>query len=538
MPNNEDTIVKNTKKNHVANEVNFDNNNEGKISTRKKFKIPSSLSIIVGVFFFAILITWIVHFTNPDSNWYTYNGGEEAVADVWFNFGDTNWFVSSTGMYGIFDSLKATLAGGFDAFDVVLYVFTIGMIVEVLLVSGTMEAGVSSLVKGLNGHEIILVPALFFLFSVGGTTFGLQEETLGLIPIVVPVLILVGFDAVTGYLVIVLGTTTGIASSVLDPFSIGVMADGIGTNISTGIVVRLVLFIIYTFIGCVFVTWYAVRVRKDNEKSYDKDMLLANKKWSTEVIGDIENTDSLNKKQKRVLIIFGLTFGWMVFSLLPWTIWFPSLENNEGWTSFSSIFFGNVLLGQWYFMQLSVLFIFITYIMSKIFGFSNSEIWTNSKRAWKNLVGIALILIFSRAIAIVFEYSGATYTIIYALFNPESLDDHPIALSMSLLPLFILMAIFIPSTSGLAGVTAPIIAPIIDIMEDPESKQVAIIGILAIYPLAQGLINMTSPTSGITITQAELSRVNFAKVFPWTLMYGLVITVVGVISILTMLLFV
>ncbi len=590
----EETIVESTK----SDKSNDDKKDKDK-NSRKRFKLPSALSIIIGVVVFAILVSWITFLvTGGDSNWYSlqeakqipigfeefknYIGNSDnyliitsfinnnpsfsyyfvdqgsyytltitdeaiwnesslfslivqynnnlLIADEWFNFGDSNWFVSSNGMYGLLDLITVTIAGMFSSTSVILYVFTIGALVEVLLVTGTLESGVSSLVKGLKNKEIVLVPTLFILFSLGGTLFGMQEETLGLIPIIVPVLILAGFEASLGYLVIVLGTTTGIASSVLDPFSIGVMADGIGTGISTGIAVRTVLFFIYTLIGSVFVTWYALRVRKDPSKSSDSlERIEQNKIWAHEVIGNVEHANTLNKKQKWALIIFGATFGWMVFTLLPWGTWIEGLNSSEGWTIFSSMFFNNVFIGEWYFIQLSILFVFVIILISKIFKISNKDIWNNSWRATKGLFGVALILMFSRTVSIILSYSGAAETIVNATFSGVD-GGSPVLLSLSLLPLFLVMAIFIPSTSGLAGITAPIIYPIIN--QIPEGQRViAEIGVLAVYPLAQGVINMFSPTTGLVITQAEASRTEYGKVVKWSAGYSLVILLVGVVSI-------
>ncbi len=126
--------------------------------------------------------------------------------------------VVPAGLFGI----GAAITEGFgNAYQLIFYLFVLGALIEVLLVTGTMEAGVGSLVKGLNGKEIILIPLLFILFSAGGTSYGMQEETIGLVVIVVPALVLAGFDTITGLLVILLGTTTGFAMSTVNPFAVG-----------------------------------------------------------------------------------------------------------------------------------------------------------------------------------------------------------------------------------------------------------------------------------------------------------------------------
>ncbi len=561
-------------------------------NTRKKFKMPSALSIIGGVIVFAVIITWIVHFADPTSSWESQqlvfsstsdvnnwidNNPEQAksfivdnpdlinnwldlglivefepgyhftdlgfqyivkpfgegnlIAKDWFNFGGSNWYVSDNGMYGIFDTFKAGIAGIFDAFSVVFYIFAIGAFVEVLLVTGSLEAGVGSLVKGLRGKEIILIPTLFILFSLGGTLFGMQEETLGLIPVIVPVIILAGFDAATAYMVIVLGTTTGIAASVLDPFSIGVMAGALNTTdlpvtIGTGIVLRMVLFFIYTTIGVTFVIWYGLRVHKNNDKSLEtKEMIEKNKIWATDTLGNIDEAESLNKKQTWALVIFGLTFLWMIFTLLPWMDWIPSLATNSFWEGMSSLFFNKVKIGEWYFTELAILFIFSLMLVGKIFNMKTGKIWEHSLRGIKEMIGVALILAGSRTVGIILNYSGSTTTMINVLFGGIS-GASPIVLSALLFPLLALMAVFIPSTSGLAGITGPIISEIISVL-NPSNQKIAVVGVMALYPLAQGIINMWCPTTGLVITQAEASHTNYGKILPYTLSYSIVIAVAG-----------
>lgn len=570
-------------------------------NTRKRFKIPSALSIIGGVIIFAMLITWIVHFVNPSSSWENQqfaNGtvndfsslentnawlnanwnkafvqnfmtdnpdlieywnkagfitGESVdhyiftelgfkyivepfrdgnlIARDWFNFGGSNWYVSSNGMYGIFDTFKAGLAGAFDSFSVVFYIFAIGAFIEILLATGSLEAGVGSLVKGLKGKEIILIPSLFVLFSLGGTLFGMQEETLGLIPVIVPVLILAGFDAATAYMVIVLGTTTGIAASVLDPFSIGVMAGALNTpdlavTIGTGITLRIVLFLIYTLMGTLFVVWYGLRVKKNSDKSLEtKEMIEKNKIWATDTLGNVDEAESLNKKQTWALVIFGITFLWMIFTLLPWMNWIDGLSSSKTWETISSLFFNKVRIGEWYFVELAILFIFSIIIVGKIFGMTFGKMTEYSVKGAKGMMGVALILAGSRTVGIILNYSGSTITMIDVLFGNMD-NTSPLILSISLFPLLTLMAVFIPSTSGLAGITGPIIADIISGFNYNDQK-IAIVGVMALYPLAQGVINMWCPTTGLVVTQAEASHTNYGKVIPYTLGYAIVISIVG-----------
>lgn len=436
--------------------------------------------------------------------------------------------------FGLFDTILAMIGGYQAAFSIALYLVGIYAVVELLIRTGTLKSGVSSLVKGLNGHELILLPVLFLLFSLGGTLFGMQEETLGLIPIIVPVIVLAGFDAPVALMVIVLGTTTGIAASVLDPFSVGVMAEGLGVTIGTGILERMLLFVVYTSIGMGFVTWYGSRVQKDKTKSLEKERLEENIKWAENKIGDIEELKPMSGKQKASMLIFAGVFAWMVFTLMPWTTWFSDLENNEGWIIFSSIFYGSVLIGEWYFIQLAILFFLAAIVIGKLFHYKTSEIARVFWSSLKEMFGVITIIAFSRATSMIMSASGLTFGMVYGLADPESFENmSPILFMIIWFFIFLLMAVFIPSTSGLAGITAPIIGGVISgISSSGGSAEETImftVGILMIYPLAQGVINMFCPTTGLVIVQSQQSNVTFGRVMPWLAAYAGVIAIVGLI---------
>ncbi len=577
--NNEETVVQATGN---------DNNGQPVKKKRFKLKMPSALAIIIGVVIFATILTWIPHASGKATelldadgnivyasgtlgawqNWIIWNAvgtgdfsldslsaineadaneaaaifGLEGYWDTELGYFVTDysvpWSISgySTGefsRFGLFDSIKAMVGGYWMAWDVAFYIIGMYAIVLLLMKTNTLKDGVASLVKGLGGREILLVPILFTLFSLGGTLFGMQEETLGLIPIIIPVLIVAGFDAPTGLLVAVVGTTSGIASSVLDPFSIGVMAAGLNTGIGTGILERLILFIVITSVTCTMVTLYAIKARKKPEKSIDPDAIEANKIWAEEQIGDINELETMTKQQKWALSLFALAFIWMIFSLMPWTTWFPGLYDASWWTVFSSFFYGQVLLGEWYFVELGIMFLIFIVAIGKIFKYSNGQIAGVIKESAIDMFGVITIIAFSRSISVILQSSGLTYGMIYGMVDPAKLEGIGIlTFALIWLGVLTLMAFFIPSTSGLAGITAPIIGGIITTAAGggEEHTRLMIVAILMIYPLAQGCVNMFSPTTGIVVVQSEVARVNYGKALPMLALCAGVTMVLGIIT--------
>ena len=584
----------------------------GPKKTKRKFKIPTALTILIGVAFFAIVLSWIIGplinhhkdsftmkgwYSEQYSGWlsgFTKAGREEvikltnafldntdpklqaAIAQFhnhdlsgmikyfqghispfsdhkdltqfktlapalwidgnWFNFpGYENWYISNDGIYGIGDIVTAFIAGGFSAWDLIFFIIAIGIVIELLMEAEVLKSLVNSLIKGFNNRRLLLLPILFVLFSVWGTILASQEATLALMPIIVPALIIAGFDATTGFLVILVGCTTGIGASVLEPFALGTLSKAFdevytaagGTQhiaIGTGILLRMVLWILYTTVGCLFVTWYGRKALLKKKTIETKEMIEDNKKWALTSFGETDHKP-MNKKQKIALGIVGFLMFWMIFVLLPWSSW-TSATSSSIWKTISHFFFFSSSIGSWKFIQLALLFVAGWFIAAKVFKFTNRQMLNNVKNAWKTFRVVAIILVFSRAASIVLTYSGTAHYLASNVF--VSFDGMPGgSLSLVIFPLYAAMAMFIPSMTGLAGISAPIISPIIAGYKHPSQMLPAIIGIMALYPLAQGLINMTSPTTGLVVAQAEVSRTNFAKVFPLLISYAGVLAAIG-----------
>ncbi len=566
-----------------------ENNNPVQQTKKKKFKMPGALTIIIAVVFFVMFLSWIPHAGGGKAAEITIDGvvykagslgawqnyilwnavggssigeftdvaswGPSVTQDIveangldwdsWLDDGTDGvygyvssasvpWTMSafadgSQNMAGIFDVFKALFGGYFMAWDVAFYLVGIYAIVLILMETETLQAGVSSLVKGMGGRELLLIPILFVLFSLGGTLFGMQEETLGLLPIIVPVLIIAGFDAATGMMVAVIGTTTGIAASVLDPFSVGVMAQGLGVNIGAALIERLILFVIYTAFGAAFVTWYAARVRKNPELSCESEKAEENKVWATEKIGDVEELKTMTGAQKAALSVFGLVFVWMIFTIMPWIDWFPGLETNPGWMYFSNLFMAGTLIGWWFFVELGIVFIGAAVLIGMFFKYKPSQLLVTFKNSFIDMFGVITIIAFSRAISAIMSGTGLTYGMIYGMGADGLTGDHVVMFSMVWLLIFTVMALFIPSTSGLAGVTAPIAGGVISAAE-PAAKELLTVGILMVYPLAQGCVNMFSPT-GTAVIQAQQSNVSYGKVLPWLLGFAGALLALGAILI-------
>ncbi len=470
-----------------------------------------------------------------------------AIGPDWFNFWESNYYVAgSNGRYGLLDIPFVILAGMFKATGIVFFLLCIGAFIEVMMESGALEAGTSSLINKFKGKEMLLIPVLFIIFNLGGTTYGMAEETLGLIPLIVPFLVLAGFDTMTGFLVVLIGTETGVAAGVTDPFSIGIMSQmlsvpaaeeaGIQVGIQTGISFRIIMWFVLCIMGMTFVLAYAHRAKKGKDYVREPEMFEKNQEWAHQRLGEAHAANApLTRKQAIGLSIFVATFFLMVFSLLPWPNWFPGLETSGFWNGISSIFFGKLLFGQWYFVQLALLFLIASLILGRVLGLNQKQTNKSVFNGAKSMLGVAKILVLARAIALVFTYSGLVGAMVALVIGGSSSAGAggaaPFVVAWTLVPIFAIFVSFVPSTSGVAGIIGPIVGPIVWGLGGVADFEHYVTIVLMTHVLIGSCICMFNPTTGLIVAQAEAAKINFGKALPILVPCALTMFILGEIVI-------
>ena len=241
--------------------------------------------------------------------------------------------VTAPGDTGPYNS--GDLAGAVQVF---FFVLAIGAFITVTIKTGALDAGIGRVTGRFRQRGLLLIVILMVIFSVGGTTYGMAEETLGFYAIILPVIIGLGYDRLVGVGIIMVGAGVGTLASTVNPFATGVASDAAGVALGDGIGLRLIMYAVFTVIAVLYVLWYARRVKADPARSMvpavEGDEALAS--------GPAGPPVPMTGRQKTVLWIFGLTFGLMIFSVIPWGDFSSSLER--------------ITLG-WYFPELAALFI-------------------------------------------------------------------------------------------------------------------------------------------------------------------------------------
>ena len=161
----------------------------------------------------------------------------------------------------------ASFQGFYDAVDVALFILMVGGFLGVVMATGAIDAGVSNVVRLLGGKEIFLIPVLMLLFSLGGTSFGMWEETMAFYPLLIPVFIAAGYDALVGISVVLLGSGAGVLASTVNPFATGIASGFAGVSLGDGLMVRILMLVVFDLAAMWYVMAYAARVRSHPERS-------------------------------------------------------------------------------------------------------------------------------------------------------------------------------------------------------------------------------------------------------------------------------
>lgn len=494
----------------------------------KLLSLPSSFTILFIIIVIMAILTWFV----PAGS-YEVNEAGEIIAGT--------FAYTEQQPQGIWDIFMAPVKGmlGTDttpgAIEVSLFILVVGGFLGVVDKTGALDTAIAQVVGANRGREKMLIPILMFIFALGGTTYGMAEETLAFYPLIIPVMIAVGFDMLVAVSVILLGAGVGVLASTVNPFATGVASQALGISPGDGIVLRLVFFVVMYVIAVAYVMRYASKVQKDKEKSLVSEKYEENKeKFKT------KNTDEkMNTRQKIVIFLFGLAFLLMVLGLIPWTLL------NENWTIFENLnawlmglpVIGTVLgqqmvpLGDWYFVEITMLFLAMAIIIGMVYRLPEGEIVSGFVNGAKDLLSVALIVALARGIQVIMNEGMITATILN--FGERSLSDlSPVVFSVLTYIFYIPLSFLIPSTSGLASATMGIMGPLGSFVGVAQHI------VVTAFQSASGIVNLITPTSGVVMGALAIAGVELTTWWKFTAkLIGIIFVVTCILMALGVLIF-
>ncbi len=427
--------------------------------------------------------------------------------------------------------IMSPVNGFVSAFDVAIFVMFLGGFLGVVNKSGALDNGIAVVVRKLKGREMLLIPILMFLFSIGGTTYGMAEETIAFYLLIVATMVAAGFDTLVGAATIMLGAGVGVIGSTVNPFAISAAVDALKgsfpdmvINQTIIIVMGLVLWLTSFAVAVFFVMRYAKLVKNNTDKGLltPKEHAVAQKTFhevqnnGTEFDGKPENKEiEFTGRMKAVLIIFAVAFGVMVVSLIPWESFGVTIFKNTSWLTGEN-------LGSWYFKELQAWFFLCSIVAGIVGGLPEGEIVRSFVAGAADMVGVALIIAISRGISVIMGETGLDMFVLDK-FSALLSDVSPTVFTVGTYIIYLGLSFLIPSSSGLAAASIPTFGGLAaGLSLSPEIM-------IMIFAAANGLVNLITPTSGVVMGGLALSRLE------WTTWVKFVLKVLGVLLVINLL---
>ena len=382
---------------------------------------------------------------------------------------------------------KAAFSGFYEAVDVCVFILMVGGFLSVVMKTGAVDAGVGSVIRRLGGREQWLIPILMVFFGLGGTTYGMWEETMAFYPLLIPVF-LAGYDAVVGIAVIMLGAGAGVISSTVNPFATGIAAGFAGVSLGDGILLRAIQWVVFEGAAIWYVSAYAARVKKNPSRS-----VVGVGAGKLQV--SMEQSVPFTSRRKAIMAVFALIFLIMTYAVIP----------------FDEMGLPLPTLG-WWFPELSALFLVGGIVVGLMDRMGEEELVDTFVAGCADLLGVALIIGISRGITVLMNDGKITDTILH--WGEAALSGAgPIQFVLLVYLLYLPLSVLIPSSSGLATLSVPILAPL--------AKFAGVSGALVVtaFQSASGLVNLITPTAAVVMGALALGHVPYDRwlKFSWKL---------------------
>ena len=461
-------------------------------------RFPTAYTILFLLIIFVAALTWIIPAGKYDRVMSAEVGREIAVPGT--------YQVVEAKPQGFVDVMLAPTAGFYNpdsyvanAIDVALFVLFLGGFLGVMNATGAIDTGIRSAMRRLEGRELWMIPILMTLFAFGGTTYGMAEETLAFYAILIPVIISAGYDAVTGVAIVMVGAGIGVLGSTINPFATVIAANAASIPFTDGMGLRLVLLIGGLIICAVYVMRYAKRVKEDPSRSVVAKQFDAHRAYFLQKHDASEEKSVLTGMQSIALVIFALTFAVM--------IWGVSSQD-------------------WWMAQMGGLFMGSAILIGFIGRLGEKKLTESFVDGARDLLGVALVVGLARGIVVIMEQGMIADTILNSA--ETTLGGLPeLAFINLMFWIEVGMSFFVPSSSGLAVLSMPILAPLADFAHVDRAL------VVTAFQSANGLVNLINPTFAVVLGGLAIGRVSYDRwlVFVWPLLLILTLFITAVLSI-------
>lgn len=461
----------------------------------KQFKVPHVYAIIFALMVIFAVLTWIV----PSGSYQRQevNGREVTVAGT-YEQSEKTYIDEETGdevdlRQGVFDVLQAPTRGIQEAIEVVAFILIVGGSFQVITKTGAITSGMGRVVRRFKNKDILIIPIAMVLFALGGTSFRMAEETLPFFAIFMPIMMAMGFDSMTAFMVVFVGARTGYIASTINPFNVLIAQGILGIQGNPQLWLRMIAWVVLTAVAITWVVLYARRVKKNPESSITFEDDIAKK---VEFAADESALDAeFTGRQKGVLAVFIAGMCLIIWGLVT-----------QGW----------------YMNEISAVFLAMGLLAGVIAGFSQDVIAQEFVAGIADFAFSAIVVGLARGILVIASDGMIIDTILNALAT--GLGGIPAVLFTTLLyAVENLLAILVPSSSGLAALTAPIFGPLTELMGlNPEA---------AVWALSMGSATMSliCPTSATLVAGLGVCKIKLGQWWKTVWKFFLVVSLINIV---------
>ncbi len=466
---------------------------EKKEEPKKKQRFSLSLSSFTIILILIFLLAIITHLL-PGAKF----DGEEIVA--------------GSGVVGatLSQTLLSPVKGFVDAIDICVFVLILGAFLKIVNETQSIETGIQALVKKLKGRELVLIPILMFIFSICGSTYGMLEETVGFYAILSATMVAAGMDTIVASAIVLLGAGSGTLGSTVNPFAVGVAIDALpdGIKVNQGIVIGLgaVLWITTLLISIFFVMSYAKKVIKKKGSTF---LSLQEQRDMEEYYGDTDLADKdvkLSGKQVLTLFLFAFTFLVMIVGFIPWEDFGINFFAESKVIGLSWLV--GAPIGQWYFQESTLWFLIMTIVIAIVNRMPENKIVDLIIDGADDMVGVILIIALARGASVLMTETHLDNYIIYQAAEILKVIPKTIFAPANYF-LHVGLSILVPSSSGLATLSTPIMGALADSVG--YNVETTVMEMVA----ANGFVNLFTPTCGAIMGGLALAKVEYTTWLKW-----------------------
>ena len=458
----------------------------------RTFKFPSAYTILFVLIALVAGLSWIIPAGQYDMAMNAGLGKEVPVSGTYHAVTG-----NPQGLVDIFlapiDGLYNHSTGQAGAIDVALFILIIGGFLGIVTKTGAIDAGIERVTVRLKGKEEWMIPILMALFAAGGTIYGMAEESLPFYTLLVPVMMAARFDPLVAAATVLLGAGIGTLGSTINPFATVIAANAAGIPFTSGIGLRVAILIVGWLICVIWVMRYARKVRRDPSLSIVADQQESNR---AHFLGN-RNDELLpfTGVRKIILLIFALAFVVMIYG---------------------------VSVQGWWMGEISGVFLAAALLVGLVARMSEEELTSTFIDGARDLLGVALIIGIARGIVVIMDNGMITHTILHSAEGIVSGLSNVIFINVMFL-LEVVLSFLVPSSSGLAVMTMPIMAPLADFAHIGREL------VVTAYQSASGLVNLVTPTSAVVMGGLAIARVPYVRWLKW------VAPLLGILLVLLML---